>query len=489
MIKNGLKSNRLYAALFLTLFLLCFLFPYSGDDWAWGIQLGIDRMNSWFSNYNGRYLGNLIVIVLTRSNILKTLAMCICIGGIIVFLNEITHRQSCGFGMIILCLVFMPISVLRQSVVWTAGFSNYVTSVFFTLIYIYYIRNLYTTRPEKNYKISFFLAILGLCNALIVEHLTIYNVILGIYAIVFTYIKYRKIYIQHISYLVGVVLGTIIMFSNGAYHNIAQGNDTYRSISTDSGIIERITTNLNIIAAQGFLNNFVLLSLLMMVCLVLWFENKDKLSGKKKITGYLSIFIIISYTSLSFMNKLNTYWDKAWILTYLEILATILYALSLMIFVFIMPYDAMVKTRLLFILFSAGCMIAPLLVVTPIGPRCFFAPYVMLIYFLVELSSQFNDVHKKQFANLKNSFMVFAIIGTLYLFYIYGTIAKNNYERISLAINDSKQGKDTIEVQQLPYKDYVWCSDVGTDQELWSLRFKLFYGIDPDISIKMIPNK
>lgn len=112
MIRNRLKSNWLYAALFLTLFLLCFLFPYTGDDWAWGIDLGIERMNSWFKDYNGRYLGNMIVIVLTRSNILKTLAMSVCIGGIVVMINEMTHRQPCSFGMILICLVFMPVSVL-----------------------------------------------------------------------------------------------------------------------------------------------------------------------------------------------------------------------------------------------------------------------------------------------------------------------------------------------------------------------------------------
>lgn len=488
MIKNRLRPNWVYAVLFITLFFLCFLFPYTGDDWAWGIQLGIERMNSWFENYNGRYLGNLIVIALTRSNILKTLTMCICIGGIMVMINEMTRRQSCGFGMIAICMIFMPISILCQSIVWTAGFSNYTTSIFLTLIYIYYIRNIYAEEPKNCYYLSLPLAILGIGSALIVEHLTIYNVLLGCYAIIFTWIKYRKICIQHIFYLIGTVSGAILMFSNGAYHTIAQGNDTYRSISTDSGIFERISTNLNIIAQQGFLNNFVLLALLMGVCLILWIEHKDKLAGKWKVLGYLSTFVIISYTALSFMNKLNTYWEKAWILTLLEVSATIFYALSLIIFVFILPLGSMAKNKLLFIIFSAGIMMAPLLVVTPIGPRCFLAPYVMLIYFLVELSGQINEVHKKQLAKLNISFMVFAVIGTLYLFYIYGTIAKNNQERIAHAIKDSQQ-KDTIEVQQLPYKAYVWCSDVGADQEPWSTRFKLFYGIDQNVSIKMVPHK
>ena len=46
------NSNRnliiTYAIIFVLLFLLCLLFPYSGDDWAWGSQIGIDRLNKWF---------------------------------------------------------------------------------------------------------------------------------------------------------------------------------------------------------------------------------------------------------------------------------------------------------------------------------------------------------------------------------------------------------------------------------------------------------
>ncbi len=485
--QTRIKRNRFYVILFLTLFLLCFLFPYSGDDWAWGSQLGVDRLNSWFENYNGRYFGNFIVLVLTRSNLLKTLAMCLCIGGIVVILNEITNRSVCGFGIIVLSLTFMPVVLLRQAVVWTSGFSNYVTSIFLTLIYVYYIRNIYTDKPKNSYMLSIPLAILGLGNALIVEHLTIYNVILGIYVIVFTYIKYKKCTVSHFAYLAGTVVGTIIMFSNEAYHAVASGKDTYRTISTDSGILSRISENFKQIAVQGFLNNFVLLAVLMAVCLVLWFENKDKIKGKFKIMGCLSMFIIISYTALSFMNQINTYWNKAWILQLLEILATIVYVLSLIAFILILPFETMEKVRLLFILFSAGFMIAPLFVVTPIGPRCFFAPYVMLIYFVIELSCNFNEIHKKQFACLSHSFIIFTVAGVLYLFYIYGTIAKNNYERIAQAVKDSQNGKDTIQVQELPYKDYIWCSDVAS--EPWSTRFKMYYGVDKKISIKMIPNK
>lgn len=266
------RKSIIYGAIFVVLFFICFLFPYSGDDWAWGSKIGIERLNTWFDNYSGRYFGNLIVLALTRSSFLKALAMSCCLGGIIVILNEITQRQKCALCFIVLALAYMPVTLLRQSVVWTSGFSNYTTSIFFTLIYIYYVRKIYTEKPENSYIISVIMVILGFLNTLIVEHLTIYNIVLGIYVIVFTLIKYRKVYIQHIAYLLGCILGTIMMFSNSVYSSVAKGKDEYRTITSDKGIISRAYDSfIHVIVKEGFLNNFILLGCLIVVCLIVWF--------------------------------------------------------------------------------------------------------------------------------------------------------------------------------------------------------------------------
>lgn len=489
MMKKQLKSNRLYMALFVILFLLCYLFPYTGDDWVWGSQIGINRLNTWFENYSGRYFGNLIVLALTRSNLLKAFAMSLCIGGIIVMIYEITGKQKCGLTFTILPLVFMPVALLVQAATWTSGFANYTTSVFLTLIYIYLIRNIYTEKPANSCFIALITLMLGFGNTLIVEHLTIYNIILSIYVIIFTIIKYKGIFIQHISYCVGCVAGTAMMFSNGCYRNVVQGTDQYRTIGTNSGIISRALDNFtNHIVYDGFLNNFVLLCLLMIVCLIIWFEYKPNLPGKQKLIGYIAIFINIGYTTLSIMNQINTYDLKTGILITLESLATIAYVLSLIAFVLIIPFHIMEKVKLMFILLSAGCIMGPLLLVTPLSPRCFFASYVMFIYFIMELFSTLNETHKKYFETLRNALSVAVIAGGLYLFYIYGTIAVNSHERLEKALSDVQKGKTAIKIQELPYKDYTYLSDVN-DGEWGSPWFKLYYGIDNNVSIEMVPHK
>lgn len=96
-----------YGAVFVILFFLCMLFPYTGDDWNWGSQIGLDKLAEWFDNYSGRYFGNLIVIALTRSNMLKSFTMSFCLTGIIVLLNKLTGRQKNGIFIISSVLLFM----------------------------------------------------------------------------------------------------------------------------------------------------------------------------------------------------------------------------------------------------------------------------------------------------------------------------------------------------------------------------------------------
>ena len=47
---KNIKKFR-YIVTFIILIFLCWMFPYTGDDWAWGSSIGIERLNTWFDNY------------------------------------------------------------------------------------------------------------------------------------------------------------------------------------------------------------------------------------------------------------------------------------------------------------------------------------------------------------------------------------------------------------------------------------------------------
>ena len=84
-----IKKNQ-YVIIMIVIFLcICYFFPYVHDDWAWGSSIGINRLNNLFKNYNGRWAGNILVILLTRSNILKTLFMVLifCLTIKLIYIN------------------------------------------------------------------------------------------------------------------------------------------------------------------------------------------------------------------------------------------------------------------------------------------------------------------------------------------------------------------------------------------------------------------
>lgn len=490
------NSNRnliiTYAIIFVLLFLLCLLFPYSGDDWAWGSQIGIDRLNKWFDNYSGRYFGNLIVLALTRSNLLKAVTMSFCLTGIIVIVNKLTGKQKNGVFIISTVLLFMPVTLLRQAVVWTSGFANYTTSIFLTLIYICYVNNIYDTEKPKNSVIAALpLAVLGFANTLIVEHLTIYNVLLAIYVIIFTFIKFKKVYIQYVSYFIGTIAGTALMFSNSVYHSVVEGSDKYRTIGSEDGIIVKaLKAYFGTIASEGFINNIVLNLFLIGTCIVIWFMIKDRLSSKSKVFGTLSITAMVVSIAAMMAFAVTSFilykrgLNEHKLLLLAEGAVTAVYILAFIIFLFVLPFDINRKLKLFFILGSTGCMIAPLLVVTPIGSRCFFAPYVMMLYLGMEFYSLFDEDIKRKCDKISKAAIITAAVGLIYLFYIYGTIAVSNNARIEKAQQDVQNGIEKIQIEELPYKEYVWCSDL--DEKVWKRRFKLFYDIDKHIKIEYI---
>ena len=89
-----LKNNWFYLFIFIAFFVLCLLFPYTGDDWAWGTKIGINRLNNWFANYNGRYAGNLLVLLITKSKIIRSIIESIFFALIIYFINKIVNKDN-----------------------------------------------------------------------------------------------------------------------------------------------------------------------------------------------------------------------------------------------------------------------------------------------------------------------------------------------------------------------------------------------------------
>lgn len=139
---NNRQSLIFSLALFALFAVLAYLFPYSGDDWGWGSQIGIERLEGWFADYNGRYAGNLLVMALTRNKLVCALTVSAFLVCVSVFPKIFASgRGIAPYALGVLLLITVPKGVFTQAVVWTSGFSNYVPPIVFTMLYFILIRN------------------------------------------------------------------------------------------------------------------------------------------------------------------------------------------------------------------------------------------------------------------------------------------------------------------------------------------------------------
>ena len=241
---NVIKNNKIYLMLLLFFAILGFLFPYVADDWFWGTGWGLHQLKLGFSEVNGRWIGNILVIILTRSRILRSLAVGIVMTGIIYMINcfKSHKKNNILFTFIAIMTVSMPI--FKETIAWTSGFVNYVVVNFFLILTLFLNKDLFFKKKiEFKKHIWILLFFLGIINSLFMENVTLFNLALSIFFIIFDIIKEKKVHKEHISFLVGSIIGTTIMFINPVYFSIFNSKDIYgmRSFSLN-GILVLIRT-------------------------------------------------------------------------------------------------------------------------------------------------------------------------------------------------------------------------------------------------------
>ena len=96
--------------------------------------------------------------------------------------------------------------------------------------------------------------LLGFANALIIENVTLFNVGISAVLLVYTRVRHGKWDLAQVAFLVGSVAGCVLMFTNGAYRNVATGTDDYRKV-TDRSVPGMAKKALVSFVPVGWLNN------------------------------------------------------------------------------------------------------------------------------------------------------------------------------------------------------------------------------------------
>lgn len=481
------KFNLIIKISLLLLAVAIFYFvPYTHDDWAWGSSIGIDRLTSLFKDYNGRWAGNLVVLALTRFRFLKAIISAGTIYFIVMLIRKIVDEKNNQLSYIaIILMLLMPIGIIAQAIAWTSGFSNYTISFVFTLLFIYLNKDMFNDK-EPNMKIILIIPMLfmGFIAALFLENLTIYNIVLALFIVGYHFFKNKKIIFSNLAFLIGSCFGAILMFSNGAYHNVVSATDDYRSIAHNNIFVQAFNTYFEsmyeFLVQNNLVVNIVLGSLLVFIILNYMEKNKKKISKPKTCILNLALFVFIGYIGYLLFLNLNdnvNLFVKTDYRRYIDGILAIVFYLMIIISIFIVIDNKEKKKRILFELFSIIVLTAPLFIVTPIGPRNFFQNYVLYTIIICELISY---IKEKKSSKIDVIFILLSFVLLMCYFLVFLNVYRIDSLRINIINNSSKNAK-TICLPNLPNVRFM--HGPNPVDGIFEERFKLFYGIDKDVEI------
>ena len=140
--------------------------PFGSDDWAWGTSVGMERLASHFAGYNGRYLGNLLIIFLTKNAFIKTIGMAVISFAVVLLIYEYIGKDRFLYFLFpLLLLFFMPANVFRQTMAWASGLANYIPPVIAILLYLNIVKNIFSQDKPVYSKILIpFSFAIGICG-------------------------------------------------------------------------------------------------------------------------------------------------------------------------------------------------------------------------------------------------------------------------------------------------------------------------------------
>lgn len=469
--KNSI-INLAFIVLIFFMIVFVIIFPLSNDDFRHGASGFVFD----FMHYlNGRYLGNILGVFMAVNIYIRIFIKIFTLFSIIwIVKRNLKITNNLYLIIFLTLLILMPLKMFRQVMPFNAGFSNYVIP----LVGIFIVVFLHLSKKQINssfLKILFF-NLLGICNSLFMENYTIFNLILSFYLFIFQYKKDKKSSKIYFSYLIGSIFGTIIMFTNPNYLMILKGSDSqsYRSLSSFNDILIKPF----IIIRDAFLYNY-LINIILSTLSVLIYRKKIKQNTFYLKASFVIILVYMFY-NISKILKLKILYNY---LTLLEIIFVIAFFFS---FIYIINKSAILtkkeKYRYLFYIIMGLLILSPLIVVSPLWPRCYFVIYLILSIFIVDfmLVMKKNDIINIERYN--NVIILISMLVNVYYLYVYGTIYIKNKERINNINYSLNLNKKEINLESLPYPNFIHgtiCSEY--DRKV----FKRFYDIPSDVIIKV----
>ncbi len=465
--------------------LLCIFFasvPYMDDDLRWGSARGLERLKTGFQGYGGRYFGYFVILILTRSAVLKTIYMGAVTSGVVYLMEKLSKNKN-TFYITLFAIISMPLAMFNNTISWVSGFANYMTSILLTLIYVRSLYDLIEQKRDGKQKWVLVIpyALLGFSNALIVEHFTLLNIALWFAGMLYAGIGKKRVYVKHVAYGVGLFLGAALMFSNSAYGKIAGQTDFYRGIKSTISLY-----NYQMICEYGFFGSVFLNLLLFFVIYRIYELEKTRLSDKRRklyIIGMVILGVYALFGGISAWIQGPTNQQERPDLLFLHTVITTLFFIALLVVVGIIALHKKYILQLALPVCSMLSTAAVFVIINPVSPRCLLGSYffeLLLIYMLMNLVA---DLDKMWNRVVRNFLCGGIMIGFAIYFIILCIISLEEHNRVAEIRRQVAKGREEIMMEHIPYEKYV--HKITPKKKFEIKGYKLFYDIPQNVKIRI----
>ena len=451
--------------------------PASGDDWAWGTEEGLQRLKSGFQGYNGRYLGNIIVLLLTRMGWFTPLLQAVGFAVIIVLVLDLTrNRTLVGYASIGSLVFLIPIHMWSESAVWVSGFANYASATIVMLIFLRAaLKELsgqfaHPVRPVGQVGILAFAFI----SQLVVEHVTLYLFVASIGALAIDYLEQRMFSRRLTCWVLGFGAGAMVMFSNPAYRELSDGQ-SYKKLGAQStsplaaakeALRDQISTN-------GMVSNtaviFAICSLSALTAVVMYASGVGSLRARlvQLVLGLFALVGAVAAASRLTNQPVESGSTKT-VLASAVVLVVVLWAVTL-------QKDAGDRLVIIVAVLSLLALSLPLLVVTPIGARNFLPSYALLLVVVSVLLSNLASLTDARVAGLWCAVMV--AIGAVAWVHLYGIYSE---------IDHAADKRERSVRSQVGSDSPQWLQYPDPSNPVYARRFKVYYDVPKDVTVRLV---
>lgn len=458
---------------------LALLFPYSGDDWAWGSAVGIERLQTLFANYNGRYVGDLAILLLTRMGFLSRITVAAVVTLTIFLILDLSENRSrSGYLVTVALFLAMPLGLWREGVVWLSGFSNYALAALLMLIYLRAAKRDWQAAGEGRKSAVGYAGVLllGFVSALCVEHVTLYLVVASVCVLIAHRRRFGRFSAEGLCWTGSFISGALMMFSNGAYRLAAAPDPAYQVIRTSAGgsaITELVGKVMDTIAGLAIAQNVALDAVLVVLICLLAARAADGGAAARR-RRYLPFGLACGGVFLMMVAAQDL--SRRLVFRSLSGAGAMLLLAAILLTASTLLPGARDRLIVWVAALSVVVLIAPLAIVDPIGPRCFLPTYLLMLVIVAVFSRNVADLAGGRYTSWSTVF--FALVSLVLLatnIFIYASVSSAASTRLEAIRGQAATGQTRIATKKLPFPGYVHAPD-----PLWyplDYRFNLFYGL------------